>query len=151
MAVKNKVLFPEGDDTGTFIVPALDARAQVLSIKDRRNGVGKPSVQTCSFLETDSCLPLLVLICMFLVFLMVCCKRSSLKPARPMCDGRPFASPLFRRLAGRGPFFRGFPFRWALKFVFSHAYKWSPCPLSGRWLQLQDLICPALHLPMKIQ
>ena len=36
-----------------------------------------------------------------------------------MCDGRPFASPLFRRLAGRGPFFRGFPFRWALQFAFS--------------------------------
>ena len=49
---------------------------------------------------------------------MKCCSRSSLKPARPMCDGRPFASPLFRRLAGRGLFFRGFPFRWALHFVF---------------------------------
>ena len=56
---------------------------------------------------------------MFLVFLMVCCNRSSLKPARPMCDGRPFASPLFRRLAGRGSFFRGFRFRWAVQFVFS--------------------------------
>ena len=32
-----------------------------------------------------------------------------------MCDGRPFASPLFYRLAGRGPFFRGFPFRWVLR------------------------------------
>ena len=62
-------------------------------------------------LETDSCFLLLLLICVFLVFLMMCCNRSSLKPAiwlriaRPMCDGRPFASPLFRRLAGRGPFF----------------------------------------------
>ena len=36
-----------------------------------------------------------------------------------MCDGRPFASPLFRRLAGRGPFFCGFPFRWALQFDIS--------------------------------
>ena len=36
-----------------------------------------------------------------------------------MCDGRPFASPLFRRLAGRGAFFRGFPFRWVLHFALS--------------------------------
>ena len=34
-----------------------------------------------------------------------------------MCDGRPVASPLFRRLAGRGAFFCGFPFRWVLHFV----------------------------------
>ena len=32
----------------------------------------------------------------------------------------------------------------------SHAYKWGPCPLSGQWLQLQDLIHPVLHLSMKI-
>ena len=149
---------------------------------------------------------------MLLVFLTTCCSRSSLKLARPLCDGRPFASPLFRRLAGRGSFFRGFPFRWALQFVFSlvrcvtlqdaaprqredslfecgrphdtlsclfftalwlrqsqsistmsillatrrcrpslsRAYKWGPCPLSGQWLYLQDLINPALHLPMKV-
>ena len=37
-----KVLFPEGDDTGAFIIPALDVRSQVLSIKDRSNGIGKP-------------------------------------------------------------------------------------------------------------
>ena len=30
----------DGDDEGAFIVPALDARSQVLSIKDRKNGVG---------------------------------------------------------------------------------------------------------------
>ena len=36
-----------------------------------------------------------------------------------MCDGRPFASALFRRLAGRGALFRGFPFRWVLHFVLS--------------------------------
>ena len=35
-----------------------------------------------------------------------------------MCDGRPLASPLFRRLAGRGAFFCGFLFRWILHFVF---------------------------------
>ena len=42
LAAKLKVLFPDGDDTGTFIVPALDTRSHVLSIKDRRNGIGKP-------------------------------------------------------------------------------------------------------------
>ena len=31
-----------GDNTKTFIVPALDIRSQVFSIKDRSNGVGKP-------------------------------------------------------------------------------------------------------------
>ena len=36
-----------------------------------------------------------------------------------MCDGRPFASPLFRRLAGRGAIVRGFPFRWALHLALS--------------------------------
>ena len=36
-----------------------------------------------------------------------------------MCDGRLLASPLFRRLAGRGTLFRGFPFRWVIHFVLS--------------------------------
>ena len=42
LGAKLKILFPEGDNTCTFIVPALDVRSQVLSIKDRRNDVGKP-------------------------------------------------------------------------------------------------------------
>ena len=63
----------------------------------------------------------MLLICVFLVFQMECCTRSSLKAERPLCNGRPFASPLFRRLAGRGPFFRGFPFRWALQLTVSLA------------------------------
>ena len=49
LAAKLKVLFPEGDDTGAFIVPALDANAQVLSIKNRRNGVGKPVFKLVPF------------------------------------------------------------------------------------------------------
>ena len=32
-----RILFPDGDDKGSFVVPALDARTHVLSIKDRRN------------------------------------------------------------------------------------------------------------------
>ena len=50
---------------------------------------------------------------------MKCCNGSSLKPPRPMCDGHPFASPLFRRLAGRGALFCGFPCRWVLHFALS--------------------------------
>ena len=78
-------------------------------------------------LETDSCLILLLLICVFLALLMMHCNKSSLKPAlwpriaRPMCDGRPFASSPFRRLAGRGPSFLGCPFWWAMQFALSLA------------------------------
>ena len=34
-------IFPDRDAKGNFIVPSLDVRAQILSIYDRRNGVGK--------------------------------------------------------------------------------------------------------------
>ena len=70
-------------------------------------------------LEADSCLLLLHLTCVFLVFLVKCCNGFSLKPTRPLCDGRSLASPLCRRLAGRGAFFCGFTFRWVLRFVLS--------------------------------
>ena len=69
-------------------------------------------------LKAGKHLPLFHLSCLSLVFLLMCCNVLSLKPTRPMCDGRPIASPLFRRLAGRGAFLRGFPFRWVLHFVF---------------------------------
>ena len=36
------------DDEGAFIIPVLEARSYVLSIKDRRNGVGKPVFQLAS-------------------------------------------------------------------------------------------------------
>ena len=42
LADQLKILFPEGDDEGAFIIPALDTRSHVLSIKDRRSGIGKP-------------------------------------------------------------------------------------------------------------
>ena len=58
-----------------------------------------------------SCLPLWHLTCVFLVFLV--------KGHLSSQHGHPFASPLFRRLAGRGALFRGFPFRWVLHFVLS--------------------------------
>ena len=49
LAEQLKILFPDGDDEGAFIVPALDTRSQDLSIKDRRNGIGKTCVQNCPF------------------------------------------------------------------------------------------------------
>ena len=39
---KKLQVVPEKDAKGYFVVSALDVRAQVLSIYDRRNGVGKP-------------------------------------------------------------------------------------------------------------
>ena len=68
-------------------------------------------------LVADKSLLLFHLSCLSLVFLLKCCNVFSIKPIRSMCDGRHLASPLFRRLAGRGAFFRGFPFRWVLRFV----------------------------------
>ena len=67
-------------------------------------------------LEADSCLPLLHLTCVFLVFLMKCCKGSSLKPAQPMCNVRPFRLTAFPPPGGSR---HGFPFRWVLHFVLS--------------------------------
>ena len=69
--------------------------------------------------EAESCLLLLHLTCVLLVFLVKSCNGSSLKPAPPMCDGRPLASPLFRRLAGRDGFYLRFPFRWVLHLALS--------------------------------
>ena len=117
LADQVKILFFDGDDEGAFIVQALDTRSKVLSIEDRRNDIGKPVFKLASLWEVDSCLPLLHLICVFLVFLVKCCNGSSHKPARPKCDGRHFASSPFRRLAGRGVFFCGFPSRWVLHVV----------------------------------
>ena len=48
LADQLKILFPDEDDEGAFVVPALDTRSQVLSIKDRRNGVGKPAFELAS-------------------------------------------------------------------------------------------------------
>ena len=142
-AWKLEVLFPEGDDTGTFIVPALDVCAQVLSIKKRRNCVGSQvfklvscgNGQLFALTAPDLRIP---------VFQIECCNRSSLKSERPMCDGRPFASPLFRRLAGRGTFFRGFPFRWALQLTVSLArcltYTMSCLFFAALWLHRSESV-----------
>ena len=109
LAAQLKIIFPDGDDEGAFIVQALDACHKSLASRIEETASGNLCSNLCP-LEVDSCLPLLHLNCMFLVFVVKCCNGLSLKPARPMCDGRPFTSPLLRRLAGRGFFFRGFPF-----------------------------------------
>ena len=65
LADQLKILFPDGDDEGAFIIPALDTRSHVLSIKDRRNGVGKlvfklaplGSGQTYTFATPDLSVP----------------------------------------------------------------------------------------------
>ena len=75
-------------------------------------------VQSCPF-WTLTCLHQLQQTCVFLVFLVKCCSGSSLKPTQPVCDGRPVTSPIFCRLAGRGAFLRGYPFRWVLHFALS--------------------------------
>ena len=49
LAEQLKVLFPEGNDTGTFIVPALNVQSQILSIKVCRNGVRKPVFKLTPF------------------------------------------------------------------------------------------------------
>ena len=48
LADQLKLLFPGGGDEGAFTVPAHDARSQILSIKDRRNGIGKPVFKLAS-------------------------------------------------------------------------------------------------------
>ena len=50
-----KLLFLDGDVEGAFIVPALDTRSQVLSIKDRRKGIGKPVFKLASLGSGHAC------------------------------------------------------------------------------------------------
>ena len=95
--------FPGQDTESPRIVPSIDFRGQVLNMFDRRNGIGVP----------NSCVASFLLVCLHLIFLTTFCNKwlvkhaLRLRIARPMCDGRPFASSLFRRLAIRGLFFLG--------------------------------------------
>ena len=67
LADQLKILFPDEDDESVFILPALDARSQILSIKDRRNGIGKPvfklaplgSGQTFTLVTPDLSVPVI--------------------------------------------------------------------------------------------
>ena len=134
MSTKLQENFPERDAKDFFIFPALDARSQVLSILDSRNGVEKP-VFKLAHPDTNSRLILLLLTCAFQTFLlMMSCDMSFAKPTswfrmvRPLCDCHSFASSPFRHLASRGSPFRGFPSWWAMQFAISLA----------RCLTLQD-------------
>ena len=118
LADQLKVLLPDADYKGVFIITALDSRSQILSVKDRRNGIGK-KFSNLLHLVADKRLCSLHLICLFLVFRMRCYNGFSLKPTGLRCDGRSFASPLLRRLPGRGAFFFGFLIRWVLHLAFS--------------------------------
>ena len=108
LADQLKLLFPDGDDEGAF------ARSHVVSIKDRRNGIGKPVFKLASLLEKgqtfspvapDLCVPGVSPEVLQRVLSLPCLRGS-------MCDGRLFASSPSCRLASRGASFRGFSFRW---------------------------------------
>ena len=104
-------LFSESDIEGTFIVPSLDVRAQVLNIYDRRNGDGKHVFKLAPPGHDQMFAITAPRVCVSLIFLMMSCDKSYVKQAhwlriaRPMCDGHTFASSPFRRLASRGSFF----------------------------------------------
>ena len=49
LADQLEILFPNRDDEGAFIILALDTRSHILSIKDRRNGVGKTVFKLAPF------------------------------------------------------------------------------------------------------
>ena len=118
LADQLKVLFPDADDEGVFIIFALDARSQILSFKDRRNGIGKPVFKLAPLGNGQT----FTLVTLDLSVLGISPKELqrvlSLKPTGLMCDGRSFGSALFRRLAGRG-FFCLFLVWWVLHFAFS--------------------------------
>ena len=95
-----------------FIVLALNMRSQVLTVKDRRNGVGKPVFRLAPFgngqvfdlLAPGLCIP----------SILDDVVRQVIVQARHLAqngtlNGRSIASSPFRRLASRGHFFSRFP------------------------------------------
>ena len=112
---KLQEIFPDRHAKGTFIVLSLDVRAQILSISDRRNRDGKPVFQTCTTWTRPVVWYHVLLICVNPVFLMLCYDKLSvrqalqLRIARPICDGRPFASSPFRPPGESRPLFSRFP------------------------------------------
>ena len=101
--------------TKVFSLPALDARSQILSIKDRRNGIEKPvfklaplnSGQTFTLVTLDLSVPGISPD----VF-----ATGSLSSQQASCVmAASLASPLYRRLTGRGVFVFCFLPRWVLR------------------------------------
>ena len=115
---QNFMKSPLNEMLKTFIVLALDARFHGSSAFWIAGTEWGNRFSNHHHLDTNILLILLLLVCAIPAFLMMHCNKSSLKAAiwprfaRPMCDGFPFASSPFRRLANRGSSFRGFPFRW---------------------------------------
>ena len=123
-----KNIFPESDDKSDLEVPALDVRAQILSVHDRRNGVGK-TLDKPALLGHEQNSVSLLLICAKLTFLMTCYvnwlvkQAIRLRIARPMCDGCSLTSSLFCRIAGRGLFsLYGVPLCWLLRLSLQNLY-----------------------------
>ena len=86
--------------------------------------------------DTTKCSVSLLLICVSLVFLMLCCckllgkQALRLRFARPLCEGRPFASSPFRRIASRGLLFIcGVPFLWWMQVAIYVCRPTRPSPL----------------------
>ena len=114
MSAKLPEIFPERDanfyNSSAFWIARTEWRNQFSNLHH-------PDTNSFFFLVS------LLLTCAFVAFLMMYCDWSFDKPAswlrtvRPMCDGRRFASSPFRRLASRGPSFRGFLAWWAMQFV----------------------------------
>ena len=100
-------VFPEHDTEGTHVVPTIDFRARVLNVFDRRPSNWSASFQACPQLDTNRFLASFLLCVCLTTFCNKLLVTQVLRPriARPLCDGRPFASSPFRRLASRGPFF----------------------------------------------
>ena len=115
---KIQEFFADKDVKGNFVVPALDVRARILSIYDRRNGVGKP-VSKLAHSDTNKCSMSLLLICVNLIFLMLChivdqtstlaqireanCVMAAFSPPRLFAAWRVEAFQFFAALSFGGP------------------------------------------------
>ena len=118
---KPQEIFLERDGKVFFTVLALDALS--LSILDRKKGRGKTQCSNLLHLGNGQLFALTAPDLRVSAFLMMYYNRSFVKPvfllrmARPMRDGRPFASSPFRRMESRCSSFRGFHVWWAMQYL----------------------------------
>ena len=112
------VLFPDRDDEGAFIIPALDTRSHVPQHQRSQKRSWKTGGQACSSgsgqLFTLVALDMCVLGVSGEVLQRVISQAKQVNVWWP-----PFASSPCCRLACRGALFCGFPFRWFLHFALS--------------------------------
>ena len=151
LAAKLNEIFPErhGRDFSSLLLSSVH-KYSAFWIAERN---GETVFQTCTTWTRTSVFILLLLVCAFLAFLMIYCDKSFvqtaiwIRTARPSCDGRTFASSPFRRLASRGPPFRGFPFfggLWSSRSIWLDARQYTTRCLS-KTLQL-----PARHFVLLV-